>query len=173
MGPSGRKVYVLNSLSNTVSVVDLTQRALIANISVEGTPVRGTFNRNGDRLYIIGPGSPNVSVIDPLRFAVIEKVFIGTGASAIRTDPRTGLILVGKEAGGEVSIIDPSSSMFIDTIEIGGHAAFMAIDDEENDLFIAIPERRMIQKVNLTSKRIVAELEVREGAYAVVLMGER
>jgi ribosomal protein S4E len=29
-----------------------------------------------------------------------------------------------------------------------------------------------VQKVNLTSKKIMAEIEVSEGAYAVVVMGE-
>jgi len=37
---------------------------------------------------------------------------------------------------------------------------------------VALPERRMVQKVNLTSKKIMAEIEVGEGAYAVVVMGE-
>ena len=173
MGPAGRKAYVINSISNTVSVVDLTQRTPTVNIALEGEPLRGTFNRNGDRLYVISRRTPNVNVIDPSRFIVTDKIFVGTGAVSIRMDPKTGLILVGKETGGEIVIIDPFALMFIDTIEIVGSVAYMAIDEETNTLFIAIPERNTIQRINLTAKKIMAELEVREGAYAVVLMGER
>ena len=173
MGPEGRKAYVINSITNSVSVVDLAQRMLTVNIALEGEPLRGSFNRIGDRLYVISRRSPNVSVIDPSRFLVTGKIFVGTGAVSLKTDPKTGLILVGKEVGGEIIVIDPFSSMFIDTIDIGGSAAYMAIDEETNTLFIAIPERNTIQKVNLTAKKIVGELEVREGAFAIVLMGER
>jgi YVTN family beta-propeller protein len=173
MGPAGRKAYVINSITNSVSVVDLTQRTPTINIALEGEPLRGAFNRMGDRLYIISRRSPNVSVIDPSRFTVTGKIFVGTGAVSIRTDPKTGLLLVGKEAGGEIIIVDPFSSMFIDTIEIKGSAAYMAIDEETNTLFVAIPERNTVQKVNLTAKKIVGEIEVREGEFAIVLMGER
>lgn len=171
--PSGLKAYIMNSLSNTVSVVDLTQKALAVTIAVEGAPLRGAFNRDGDRLYVITRDSPNLTVIDPSRLIVIEKIFIGMGAASIKVDTRTDLILVGKKLGGEISVIDPSSLMFIDTIDVEGNAAYMTIDDEENTLFVVLSDRRVLQKVNLTSKKIMAEIEVGEGAYAVVLMGEK
>jgi len=63
--------------------------------------------------------------------------------------------------------------MFIDTIGIEGTAEFMTIGDEENTLFVVLPDRRLLQKINLVSKKIMAEIEVGEGAYGVVLMGER
>lgn len=171
--PLGLRAYIVNSLSNTISVIDLSQKVLSATIAVEGTPVRGTFNRNGDRLYVISRDSPNLTVIDPSMLAVIEKIFIGMGAVSIKVDTQTDLIFVGNKVGGEVSVVDPFSLMFIDTIEIGDTASFMTIDDEENTLFVVLPDRRILQKVNLVSKKIMAEIEVNEGAYAVVVMGER
>jgi YVTN family beta-propeller protein len=173
VNPSGFKAFITNPLSNTISVVDLTQRAPVATIGADGAPLRGAFNRVGDRLYVIGRESPNLTVIDPARFVVTEKIFIGMGAASIKVDSTTGLILVGKKFGGEITIIDPFSLMFIDTIEVRGKAAFMTIDREENTLFVALPDKRVLQKVNLTSKKTVAEIEVGEGAYSVVVMGER
>ncbi len=171
--PSGLKAYIMNSRSNTVSVVDLTQRTIAVTIGVEGGPLRGAFNRAGDRLYVISRYSPNLTVIDPSRFMVMEKIFVGPGAVSIKVDFLTGLILVGKKFGGEITVIDPSSLMFIDSIKVRGNAAFMTIDREENTLFVALPDKRVLQKVNLTSKKIMAEIEVGEGAYAVVVMGEK
>ncbi len=171
--PSGVKAYIMNSLSNSFSVVDLTQEVLSVAIGVEGAPLRGAFNRKGDRLYVISTDSPNLTVIDTAGLTVTEKLFIGMGAVSIKFDTRTGLILVGKQAAGEISVIAPFSLMLIDTIGIGGKATFMTIDDEENGLLVTLPDRKTLQKVNLTSKRIMAEIEVGEGAYAVVVMGER
>jgi len=171
--PSGFKAYVMNSLSSTVSVVDLTQRTVTVTIAVEGSPLRGAFNRSGNRLFVISENSPNLQVIDPSQFRVIEKIFIGMGAASITVSLRTDLILVGKKYDGEITIVDPLSSMFIDTIRLSGTAAFMTIDRQENTLFVAMPDRRKLLKINLTSKKTMAEIEVREGACAVVVVGER
>jgi YVTN family beta-propeller protein len=171
--PLGAKAYIMNSLSNTISVVDLSQEVIAVALGVEGAPLRGAFNRSGGRLYVISTDSPNMTVIDPGRLIVTEKLFIGSGAVSIKFDTRTGLILVGKQAGGGISVIAPLALMVIDTIGIGGNAAFMTIDDEENTLFVTLPEKRTLQKINLTSKKIMAEIEVGETAYAVVVMGER
>lgn len=170
--PSGFRAYIMNSHSNTVSVVDLTQRTLTATISVEGSPLRGAFNRAGDRLYVVSSNSPNLSVIDPRRLTVTERIFIGTGGLSIRVSRLNGLIFVGNSFGAEIAVVDPSSSMFIDSIRAGGNAAHMTIDRQENTLFVVLPERRLVQKINLTSKKIMAEIEVAELAYAVVVMGE-
>lgn len=170
--PSGLRAYILNSLSRTISVVDLTQRAISLTIGVAGSPLRGVFNLSGNRLYIISRDSPNLAIIDPSRLSVIEEVFVGVGAASITVDFRTGLILVGKQLGGEIAIVDPISSMLIDTIQFGGNVAFLTIDRAENSLFVVLPDRRLVKKVNLTSKKTIAEMDVGEGAYAVAVMGE-
>jgi YVTN family beta-propeller protein len=170
--PSGFRAYIMNSRSNTVSVVDLTQRTLTATIAVEGSPIRGAFNRAGDRLYVVSSNSPNLSAIDPKRLTVTEKIFIGTGGLSIRVSRLNNLIFVGNSFGGEIAVVDPSSSMFIDSIRAGGNPAYMTIDRQENTLFVVLPERRLVQKINLTSKKIMAEIEVAEVAYAVAVMGE-
>jgi len=170
--PSGLKAYITNSRSNTVSVVDLSQRILAATISVEGSPIKAAFNRTGDRLYVVSSYSPNLSVIDPSSLTITDKIFIGTGGASIKVSRLNNLIYVGKSFGGEIAVVDPYSSMLIDSINVGGNAAYMNIDRQENTLFVVLPERRLVQKVNLTSKKIMAEIEVGERAYAVAVMGE-
>ena len=173
LDPSGFKAYVTNYLGSTVSVVDLTQRTVTVTISLEGSPLRGVFNGAGNKLFVVCDNSPNLQVIDPSQFRVTDKIFVGVGGVSVTFNQRTGLVLVGKNFGQEITIVDPASSMFIDTIKAGGIAAFMTIDRQENTLFVALPDKRKLQKINLTSKRSMAELEVGEGAYAVAVVGER
>ena len=171
--PLGLRAYIMDSMSSSISVIDLSAKVLSATIAVEGTPFRGAFSRNGDRLYVINKDTPNLTVINPSSLAVTGKIFIATGASSIKVDTRTDLILVGNQTSGEIIIVDSSSSIFIDTIKTGGAVAFMTIDNEENTLFAVMPDRKILQKINLTSKKIIAEINLPEGAHAVVVMGER
>ncbi len=171
--PSGIKAFVMNERSSSISVVDLTQRGISVTIGVEGSPLRAAFNREGSKLFVIGKNSPNLNVIDLNRLAVTDKVFVGLGAISIRVDDQTGLIYVGKSSGGEIRVIDPFALVFIDMIRVAGEAAFMTIDDEERNLFVVIPNAKMLQKINLISKQISAAIDVAEGAYAVAVLGER
>ncbi len=171
--PSGLKVYVMNTRSSTISVVDLTQRALAATFSVEAPPLRGAFNRRGRALYVISSESPNLMEIDPARLIVSKKIFIGMGAVSVTVDNPTGQIYVGKKLGGEIAVIDPFSSMFIDSLQVDGTAVSLTIDGEERSLLAALAGRNKLQKINLNSKKRVAEIEVGEGAFGVVVMGER
>jgi YVTN family beta-propeller protein len=169
----GLRAYVLNQRSRTVSVIDLTQEDLAGTVPVEGSPVRGAFSRNGERFYAVCPDSPHLIVIDPPSLTVTQKIFVGTGAASIQVDTLSDLIYVGKQSEGEVLIVDPFGSMFMDRIDMGDAATFMAIDDEENALLVVDPESRRLRKVSLVSKQVLSEMELGKGAYAMAVMGER
>jgi YVTN family beta-propeller protein len=173
MDPSGSRVYILNTRSRSISVVDLTQNTLVVTLGVEASPLRGTFDREGNTLFVINDDSPYITVIDRLRLVVTGKIFVGAGAVSIKADDQNGLLYVGRRIGGEIAVIEPSSSMFVDTFQVGGRAEYLAIDNQERTLFVALSDRRILQKINLISKRVVAEIEVGKGAYEIVVMGER
>jgi len=170
--PSGFKAYVMNTRSNTVSVVDLTQKRLSVNLSVEGGPFMGAFNRAGDKLFVVGSDSPYLTVIDPSRLVVTDRILIGIGACSVEVDTLTDLVLVGKRGGANILIVDPLALMPIDAISMEGTAGFMKIDLEERNLFVVIPDKRLLKKINLTSKKTIAQIELAEGACEVVVMGE-
>jgi len=171
--PSGSRAFVFNSRSSTISVVDLTQRGIAVTIGVEGAPLRGAFNRRGDKLFVISDASPNLAVIDLSRLTVVKTIFIGMGAVSIITDPQLDQILVGKQIGREIVVIDPLSLMFVDSIAVEGNAAYLAIDSQERSLFAVHSDLSAVQKIDLTSKKVIAHAEVDQGAFAVAVMGER
>ena len=63
--------------------------------------------------------------------------------------------------------------MFIDTLSVDGTAVYLTIDGEERNLLALLADRQKLQKINLISKKRIAEIEVSEGAFSVVVMGER
>ena len=171
--PPGLKAYIMSPLANSVSVVDLTQKEVSATIAVDGGPLRGAFNRDGDTLYVVSRDSPYLTVVEASRLVITRRIFIGIGALSVRVDTQTDHILVGMKAGGNILVIDPFASMAIDAIVLEGTAAYLTIDVEEHSLFVALPDIKSLQKVNLTSKKITGAIDVGEEAYAVVVMGER
>jgi len=188
MSPAEPRAFLIQPMSNSISVVDLYRREIVTTQTLEETPLRGAVSEDGASLYVIAKNSPNLLVIDPTSLSITGRIFVGMGSASIKLDPATGLVYIGKRMGG-VSVVDPSLGMPIDTFRLVGSAAFLAIDGDENNLFVASSNKEMIQRMGLISQKrsgakmiqrmgLISQkrsgaIEVEERCYAVVLMGER
>jgi YVTN family beta-propeller protein len=170
---AGRLAYVFNFLSDTISVVDIPGAVVAATIATEAGPIRGQFSREGNRLYVIHRSSPNLVTIDPFTRSVTRKLYVGLGPIALKVDTKTNLIYLVRQPSEGVDIYDPSSMLPIDFIKAGGQVSYMTIDGEGNNLYMLIPEKRILAVVNLIRKGPVKEIDVGEDPYWVTFMGDR
>jgi YVTN family beta-propeller protein len=175
---SGRRCYVFNVLSNTLSVVDIPGRATVASISTEARPVWGQFNRKNDRLYVIHEGSPYLSVIDPVSLSVVNRVFVGPGLSSMTVDTATDMIYLFRKGALSVEVYDPVSLLLGvivpgDYITVLSDVVYMTIDNEEKNLYLVSAEKNLLTAVNLISKKIVWEMDAGANPSWVTMMGER
>ena len=67
-------MYVANSGSNTVSVIDATNNRKIKDISVGTRPNSATFNPSSNTLYVANSWSDGISVIDGVTNKVVAAV---------------------------------------------------------------------------------------------------
>lgn len=166
------RVYVIQPQSNAVTVIDYQRRRLVGTVSLQETPIEGALSEDGSALYVITGNSPDLLVLDTESLALTARIYVGRGAVSIEVDTRTGSIYVGRRSG-EIVVIDPRALMFIDEFRVDGAPAFLTIDNEQSALFVVLPDRGMIQKLDLVSNRVLGTLEVERGSYATVIMGER
>jgi YVTN family beta-propeller protein len=168
----GQQAFVMNSLSNSVSVLDLVQGAVTRTFSTDGSPLRGAFDPGGRKLFLIYSNIPYLTALDQLRFASIEKTFIGMGATFITASFPSSLVLVAMAPAREISVIDPFASVVINSLGVPGRVSYMVYDSQENSLFAVFPEQRMLRKMNVINGTALGELQLASGAYAVAVMGE-
>ena len=167
-----QRAYLLQPLSNSVSAIDLQRRQITATLTLDETPVRGAVSGDGDSLYVITRFSSDLLVINASNLALTGRIYVGAGASSVTVDPNTELIYVGKKTG-EISVVDPELLMPIDRFKANGNVGNLAIDANENSLFVVLPDRETIQKLDLVTKRLKGVIEVQEGSHDVVMMGAR
>jgi len=170
---SGRRAFVFNTLSSSITVIDVQNRSKIATFSTEPEPLRGDFNRKGDRLTVIFARSPYVVVLDTVSLTAVRREFVGAGVSTIKIDPRTDFLILGKGREATIAVYDPFSYTPADIIPVGGSAEHLGIDGDENNLYVVVPERKVVRVVSLVSRRVIGEIEVSESPSWVVVMGER
>ncbi len=77
VNPAGTFVYVANSFSNTISVIDTVTNTVVATVPVGAGPDGVAVNPAGTFAYVANRFSNNVSVIDTARNTVVATVPVG------------------------------------------------------------------------------------------------
>lgn len=82
VNPAGTRLYVVNQSTDTLTVINTGNNAVIASISTGGIPQGVSVTPDGSRVYVANFGSDNVSVIDTSTNRVITNVPVGSGPIA-------------------------------------------------------------------------------------------
>jgi DNA-binding beta-propeller fold protein YncE len=179
---SSRRAYVANRSSSSVTVLDLSTHGIVTTFATDALPSRVQLNRAGNQLYVVQAGSAyfnvyalpsNTPLATTAPYTLQKRVFVGLGATALKVDPRSDLVFVGKSDETILQVFDPFSLMPIDSIELPDGTSYLTIDDVENTLVALLPDRRAIAFVDLTTRRLVDVVDVGADPFFVTLFGER
>ncbi len=106
-------VYVTNSGSDSVSVINGITDKVIANVSVGSAPIGAGFGPSGavfdssnGFVYVTNSGSDSVSVINGTTNKVIANISVGSNPHGAVFDSSNGFVYVTNFYSGTVSIID-------------------------------------------------------------------
>jgi YVTN family beta-propeller protein len=170
---TGRRAFVFNTLSGTITVLDVGTRSLVTTITTDPGPVRGHFNRRGDRLFVIHELSSFLTAINPSTLSTVRRFQVRIGMNSIKVDNRSDFVYLGRKIDPVVEAYDPFSFVPIDSVNAGTGVVYMAIDRGENNLYLVNTQRKKVVVSNLVSKKIVTEMDVGEDPYWVTMMGEQ
>jgi YVTN family beta-propeller protein len=130
-------VYVDNSGSDTVSVIDAATRAVTATIPVGSEPEGIAVDAATDTIYVANHGATTVSVIDGATSTVTATLTVGTTPDAVAVDPVTDMVYV--TTYGYVDQIDGATNAVTpDWVYVTGTGVSdsMAIDPGSGDLYL-------------------------------------
>jgi len=170
--PAGRRAFVFNTFSSSLSVIDIASRSVVATVSTEAAPLRGVFNRRGDRLFVIHERSPYITVLDAERLIQIMRSRLTVRAAAIVVDPVRELICLGGEAG-TIEFYDSQALLPVYSAQARSGASYLAVDVEDNSLYIVSPDTGSVGVVHLATRKRVSEIDVGRDPYWVAVMGGR
>jgi YVTN family beta-propeller protein len=167
------RAYVFNRRSNSITVVDVANHAVVTTIPTDPEPFFGAVSRDGTRLYVVCAGSAYLNVYSLPGLGILQRAFTGLGQSAILVDSRSDYVYVGMAGEKRIYVYNPFSFIPIDYVEVPGPVSYMVVDDLTNALFALMPDSRSVAVVDLTSRRVLAVLDVGEAPYALRLAGQR
>jgi YVTN family beta-propeller protein len=131
-------LYVANSGTNTISIINLSQAVLQGSFPVGLTPVALAETTDSTRLYSVNRGDSTVTAINPTTGSVLNPA-IPVGASPVaavlKSDNTTLYVL--NQGSGTVSVIDTASNAVTATLPTGASPRSLAFDSHLRRLYVA------------------------------------
>jgi YVTN family beta-propeller protein len=170
---TGRRAFVVNTQSNSISVVDVGGRAVVRTIPTEPGPVQTALNRRGDRLFVVHQASSYVIAINVNTLAPVGRFQVRDPMDAIEVDPGTEFVYLASARDLRVGVHDALSFGPVDFIDTGAGVTAIAVDAEENALYLVTPATNGVVVADRVSKRVAAEIDTGHRPVWVSVMGER
>ncbi len=134
--PYNGYVYVVNSLSNNVSVINTATETVIATIPVGTQPVGIAYSSTNHNIYVANSISGSVSVINGTSNSILTTITLGANgetATGAVFDPSNGNVYIGGfnnlTLADSVFVISSNTEKLIDTIH---GAAYFGVYDPLN-----------------------------------------
>jgi YVTN family beta-propeller protein len=170
VNPNTNKVYVANSLSSTVSVINgnvNTTQPNKSELDTTGIPIGGSpsaiaVNPNTNKVYVANSASDTVSVIDGSKDKVAGNILLNGVPFALAVNPNTNKVYVAIVGNNTVSVIDGSKDKVVGNITVGdgpsGEA--IAIDASSNRLYVASSSSDTVSIIDLSKDKVVGTVSV-------------
>ena len=130
--------YVVHSLSNTVSVLDLGRGRVVKEIPVGKEPFGLAFSPDGQRAYVANAQSKEISVIDVSRHELLRNIATGSELPAwVAVSSDGSYIYVTHERGNDVAVIAAGSSAVVRRIPVGRGPAGIVVSHDSRFAYVA------------------------------------
>ena len=153
-------VYVANSGSNSVTIIDPSTQRVVEEVGVGNNPTGLAFRTYYDYLYVANPGSDTVSVIYTPTNRVVATIPVGNGPVNVLVTPiqPESRIFVANFFGGTLSEIDPSTNTVKNTIPLQdcSQPIGLTFNSHDNYIYITCSGSNNVYVMDINGNRITA-----------------
>jgi len=157
------EIFVTNSGSDNVSVLDGNDSVPVASVSVGASPAGITFDATTGDLYVANNGSNNVSVVSGSSLQVVGTVDVGANPIGIAADPISGQVFVADSGDANVTILNASTYQVIATVGVGSVPYGVAIDPVSDVAYVTNSASVNVTVIAAGNDSIVAWITVGPG----------
>lgn len=117
--PDGSALYVADSFTNVVYVVDLAEEALVTTIAVGSQPTKLAVHPSGAFVYVGNWQGDTVSVIDTAQQRVVASIPVGDQPAGLAVHPEAPLLYVANSLGNTVTVVDLVTHRALQQVAVG------------------------------------------------------
>ena len=162
--PTGRRAYVSNQFSDSVSVIDTASDTVVDEIPVAGNPAPLVVAANRQILYVT-TNLDRLFAIDVRSKRVIAEADLPAASHHLALHPDRKRLFVATRSAGLVLELDAGSLERTRSFRVHGYAQGLALGGA-TELYVA-NESGWLDVLNLDAGDIIASLRLDAGAYGL------
>jgi YVTN family beta-propeller protein len=158
--PGTGRVFVANSGSGTVSVIEAVSGRVVAVLTVGARPSGVAVNDTTGVAYVTNSNAGTVSVIDGKTASLLGTIRVGRQPSGVAVNAATGRVYVANNGDATLTTIDGTTNAVVTTTQVGGAPVGVAVDARTNDVFVANYGDGTVTVLEGTGDRVRATVNV-------------
>jgi len=136
--PDGTRVFAVNQVSGTISVIDTTTRTRVATVTVGGAPKSVAVSPNGQRLYVLL--GTTIAVFDAqslVRLGTWQPQMLGTTAAGMVISPDGSRLYVKDFGARRLAVIDTLSGTQLGVVPLPDFPANLEISPDGSTIYVS------------------------------------
>ena len=167
----GKRVYVVNYLDGTVSVID-TDTNTVINTFTLSTNTRGlTLSPDSTIAYVSntgsGPVGPDFVAVMNTTTGTFTTIAVGIGPNDLAVNSTGTVVYVANGLGDTVSVIDTGSNTVIKTIPVGDNPEGVSFSPDGSVAYVANFDDDSVSVIDTGSHTVIKTISVGDGADVV------
>jgi YVTN family beta-propeller protein len=160
--PKTRQVFIANSKSNNLLIVDASTDRILASVPVGDCPSGVALDNRSDYVFITNSCSDNVTVINETTRALVSSIGVGSYPVGIAYDYQSDALYVTNEYSNNVSIINCTSLDTFKNIATGKGPVAAAYDTINDRIFVVDSGANNVTVIDGSNGTTVISLTVGE-----------
>jgi YVTN family beta-propeller protein len=132
----GTKLLAANPDSDSVTLIDVPSRTVIAEIGVGLNPRSVAVAPDGETAYVVNQGSNNLSVIDILSRSLSQNIPLGERPAGVIVSPNGRILVVAEFGEDRIRYLDANNLKTLSTIPVADRPHGLAITEDGKRLLI-------------------------------------
>jgi YVTN family beta-propeller protein len=161
------KVYVVGSVANTVSVIDLAHNVL-NEISVGVRPVDITFNPVNENLYVANLVSDDITVIDTTTETVSTTLPVGQDPIGLGVNLANGDVFVANSTDNNLTVFDSSNAVITTIAGIGDKPVSITYHPINDEMYVVATNSNVIIPIDANTYTALPPINVGNSPYKIV-----
>ncbi|MEL6632891.1 MAG: serine hydrolase, partial [Bacteroidota bacterium] len=157
--------YVANTLSDDVTVIDLTTNTVVTTISVGTVPVDVAVSPDGSQIAVLNAVSGSISLIDFASNTVTNTLTGLSGLpSAMIYDATGNFLYVSFLSGNRIDVVEVGTGTVSTSISVPGGPTGMALRPGTSELYVVLSSLGELGIINASTNTNTGNTILLEGA---------
>lgn len=144
-------LYIADSGSDTISIINSSNGRLVGDISVGRYPISMALDTRNRFLYVVCEVSDEIAIINTSTNQVVGNISVGLFTNSIAYDPINDLLFVTSSFGDNVTAINPNNGQSLVSLSVGNDPQWITFVPYHDSLYVSNYGSNTVSVINITS----------------------